>query len=589
MNKLSHRLTGLVVASLLAQGCNTSTPTAESVPIVAVTTAAPATAAPATAAPATTPATPTTSAGTADPSSGAGTAQAPGSRLVTLSDNDAGWLLVGGTSQWLSPECRGDIEASGTSFEIVEWSEIERTSDPATLRSCAEAAAVGAVPSAVPGTPIEMAALGLARGINFAGDFEVEPRRSWGEPILDADFALAADAGFDHIRLPIRWSSYTGAAPDFAIDPGFFAEVDAMVELAQLNGLNIVVNVHHFEELDLDPFGERARYLAIWEQLAIRYAGQPSSVVFELLNEPIGVFDDQPELWNELAAEALAIVRRSNPTRTVIIGPVSYNHADRLDDLELPDDPNLVATIHTYDPDSFTVQGAVFIDPIPATGVTWSAGNGSIAFGWQQQSWNVRLTPVAGAISIDWGRTFGAFAVGALDEPVAYDTVEVTASEAFDAAVLCNYEIDDGHVAEVIWNGTTGTADVSRCGSVTSLALQHVGADLARIDLRRFAACAAVCDELIATQYDSLDRLITGAAEWAEGEGVPLYLGEFGTYNPIDAPTDPDSRLAWTTAVRTISERNGAGWAYFAMNDEFGAFDRATNQWIPEVVNGLFD
>ncbi len=514
--------------------------------------------------------------------------------LVTIDGNDAGWVVIDRTSQWLSPDCRSDLEAQGAWFETVPWDVLESTVDPVVTRSCAEIGQPIAADSPTPtvSTPPLVApdwgGAQLSRGINFAGDFEVEPRGAWGQPIPDEDFALAAAAGFDHVRVPIRWSSHTGAAPDYRIDPSFMAEVDRLVDLSHVAGLTIVIDVHHFEELDTDPVGERARYLAIWEQLADHYQDEPATVVFELLNEPIGLFNDQPELWNELAAEALSIVRRTNPTRTVIIGPVSYNHADRLDDLQLPQDDNLVATIHTYDPDSFTTQGAVFIDPVPATGITWRADNASVAFGWQQQSWDVGLAPTTDGISIEWGRAFAAFALGTLEDPIVFDEVQVTASAAFDAAVLCNYGTDV-QASEVTWTGNTGVADVSGCGLVNSLALQHVGSDLAPVTLSRFAGCAASCEEMIMTQWDSVDALIEGAADWAEGQGVPLYIGEFGTYNSPDTPIDPESRFAWTNAVRTSAEKHGAGWAYFAMSDEFGAYDRTTGVWIPEVIDALLD
>lgn len=510
-------------------------------------------------------------------------------RLVTVEGNDAGWVIVGETSQWLSPGCRSEIESNGGSFETVAWDVIAPTTDPVEPVSCeaiaGDASPSGPTPTTVPSSSEPQ----LSRGINFAGDFEVEPRGAWGQPILDEDFALAAAAGFDHIRVPIRWSSYTGPAPDFTIDPSFAAEVDHLVELAHEAGLTIVIDVHHFEELDADPANERARYLAIWEQLATHYRDEPPSVVFELLNEPIGLFNDQPELWNQLAAEALAVVRTTNPTRTVIIGPVSYNHADRLDDLRLPEDDYLVATIHTYDPDSFTVQGAVFIDPVPATGVTWRAGNASVAFGWGQQSWDVRLAPTVEGIAIEWDRTFAAFAVGSLDEPNEFSEVQITASEAFEAMVLCNYDGAGAQEAGVVWTGTTGTADVSGCGALSSLALQHTGSTLRQVSLSRLAACEFTCEELIMTQWDSLDALITGAADWAGDRDMPLYIGEFGTYNAPGAPIDPESRFAWTNAIRSIAEQNDAGWAYFAMNDEFGAYDRTTNGWLPEIVDALLN
>ena len=180
----------------------------------------------------------------------------------------------------------------------------------------------------------------LAKGINLAGDFEVEPRGEWGTTIEAHFFDLAVDGGFDHVRVPIRWSAYTGPAPSFLIDETFFAEIDWVLDQAERVGLTAVIDTHHFEELDADPEGNRAQLNAIWAQVGARYANRPATVVFELNNEPTGVFNDQPELWNDILADALAVVRQTNPDRLVIIGPVEFNHPIQLPRLVLPDDPN---------------------------------------------------------------------------------------------------------------------------------------------------------------------------------------------------------------------------------------------------------
>jgi len=56
-----------------------------------------------------------------------------------------------------------------------------------------------------------------------------------------------------------------------------------------------------------------------------------------------------------------------------------------------------------------------------------------------------------------------------------------------------------------------------------------------------------------------LRRDLATAAQWAGARGVPLFVGEFSTY----AAADRDSRVRWTTAVRSELERLGAGWCYW--------------------------
>src|SRR5439155_25892898 len=63
--------------------------------------------------------------------------------------------------------------------------------------------------------------------------------------------------------------------------------------------------------------------------------------------------------WNALFAELLGIVRQTNPTRIVVVGPTGWNNFKALPSLfNLPADPNLLVTFHYYDPFHFTHQGA---------------------------------------------------------------------------------------------------------------------------------------------------------------------------------------------------------------------------------------
>ena len=93
-------------------------------------------------------------------------------------------------------------------------------------------------------------------------------------------------------------------------------------------------------------------------------------MLFEVLNEPSRKLT--PALWNEYLAEALAIIREKNPTRTVIVGPAFWNSIDHLAELELPAaDRNLIVTVHYYTPMDFTHQGAAWADRKDKLGVEW--------------------------------------------------------------------------------------------------------------------------------------------------------------------------------------------------------------------------
>ena len=229
-------------------------------------------------------------------------------------------------------------------------------------------AALLAVMSASPANA-KTASLPVGRCINMGNSLETPWEGAWGGKKIDAaDFDRIAKAGFNTIRLPVRWTTRTGEAPPYAIDPAFMARVKQAVGEARAAGLNIILNSHHFEELHKDPSDANiAKLAAMWAQIAAEFAGEPdASLWFEIENEPHDKFNDTNLL--KVLLPALAEIRKTNPTRTVIIGGENWSGINSLKTLKLPDDPNIIPTFHYYDPFLFTHQGATWVEPSPPTG-----------------------------------------------------------------------------------------------------------------------------------------------------------------------------------------------------------------------------
>jgi endoglucanase len=209
----------------------------------------------------------------------------------------------------------------------------------------------------------------LGRGVNFGNALEAPNEGEWGMTLEEGFFDLVKQGGFRSIRLPTKWSAHALADAPYTVDPAFFERVDWAIDNATRRGLNIVVNMHHYEELMADTDKHRARFAAIWRQIAERYRDRPANLAFELCNEPV----IPAGLWNKVYLEALAEVRKSNPTRIVVIGGVDWNSVNGLTQLVLPDnDRNIVATFHYYSPAQFTHQGAGWVNGAEAwLGTTW--------------------------------------------------------------------------------------------------------------------------------------------------------------------------------------------------------------------------
>jgi endoglucanase len=224
--------------------------------------------------------------------------------------------------------------------------------------------------------PIFKKAQALGRGVNLGNALEAPHEGAWGITLRDEDFTIVAHAGFDHVRIPVRWSAHASEKAPFKIDSEFAARAKWAVDSALAAKLKVVLNVHHYEELTSNPDAHKERFLALWHQIAESYRAYPDTLYFEILNEPHDRLTADKN--NALIVDALAVVRRTNPERAVVVGSVEWNAIRGLPQLELPaDDKNLIVTIHNYDPFDFTHQGAEWAKKQDQTGIGWPGNVGT--------------------------------------------------------------------------------------------------------------------------------------------------------------------------------------------------------------------
>lgn len=212
----------------------------------------------------------------------------------------------------------------------------------------------------------------MKRCVNMGNALESPNGSPWGRLYSKEDYARIAQAGFDTVRIPVRWSDYTGPAPTYRIHPDFAELVDNNIRWAISNDLNIILNIHHFEEIMDKPAEQRARYKALWDQLSLRYSKLPDSVWFEVLNEPHTNLKGKD--LRQLQALALQIIRGDNPERIVILGGEDWSGIRSLGSNLATDDPNVVYTFHYYDPFDFTHQQAQWLgDNMPKGKRGWGS------------------------------------------------------------------------------------------------------------------------------------------------------------------------------------------------------------------------
>ncbi|HTL17408.1 MAG TPA: glycoside hydrolase family 5 protein [Patescibacteria group bacterium] len=208
----------------------------------------------------------------------------------------------------------------------------------------------------------------LGRGVNILGYDPIWRERDQAR-FKEKHFVLLKEAGFNSVRVNLHPFAFMSATNNWRLPESWIQVLNWVLVNADKQGLAVILDLHEYGVMGDDPAANQIRFLSFWRQIAQRYRGSPSSVMFELLNEPS--HNMTPELWNGYLKDALAIIRESAPQKTVIVGPAFWNSIDHLKELELPDDSNLIVTVHYYQPMDFTHQGAPWADRKDKLGVSW--------------------------------------------------------------------------------------------------------------------------------------------------------------------------------------------------------------------------
>jgi len=203
----------------------------------------------------------------------------------------------------------------------------------------------------------EQAVAQMGRGINLGNTLEPPTEGEWNNgPAQESYFDAYLEAGFNNIRIPVRWDQHTGNSAPFAINETWMNRVEEVVDWGLSRGFMITLNGHHEDWLKNNYTNAtlRARYDAIWEQVADRFQNKSENLLFEIINEPNGMTVAQVDDFNE---RILGIIRETNPTRVVIYGGNMYSNAEQLFDAAIPEDDYIIGYYHSYDPWQFSGQG----------------------------------------------------------------------------------------------------------------------------------------------------------------------------------------------------------------------------------------
>ncbi len=205
-------------------------------------------------------------------------------------------------------------------------------------------------------TPQE-AVMQMQKGINMGNTLEPPLETGWNNPAAqEYYFDLYRDAGFDCVRIPVRWDQHTATQAPYLVHQSWMDRVEEVVDWGLTRDLFIIINAHHDDWIkqNYDDPEMRARFDSIWSQISVRFKDKSEKLIFEVLNEPYGLTKSQND---EMHQRIISIIRKTNPTRLIIFQGNEWGGSEELIAAQIPDDDYVIGSFHSYDPYQFGLLG----------------------------------------------------------------------------------------------------------------------------------------------------------------------------------------------------------------------------------------
>lgn len=394
-----------------------------------------------------------------------------------------------------------------------------------------------------------------------------------------------------HIRLPVSFTYHLPLTKQcvwdsYELNATFMERLDEILSMAiHNNSIKVILDQHHYAELQADPRDEQPRAQAIWEQLATRYADYDESMLyFEVQNEPHDAFNDDPELLNDYLNSTVQLIRQTNPTRKILVGPNQWNGLSGLQHLELPpNDPNLILTMHYYSPGGFTHQGAEWVTDAPAAGsVDWDPSKMNLW--WWDYSWGLdkKVVNETKGMKVKYNSAWSMLSLhqpgGINNVATAVVTTETTTGIRLGLKFSFGKNDDDSwnFVYSTEINTGIGTNsfefNVTGTGTVSEIHLQNLsGENQEEFFLNEYHVILKDGTKVptFVSSQESIYLDLSQMVRWGNLYNIPVHLGEFGAYHTAPSP----DREAWTRAVREAAERLEMDWSYWELVAGFGFWD----------------
>jgi aryl-phospho-beta-D-glucosidase BglC (GH1 family) len=451
------------------------------------------------------------------------------------------------------------------------------------------------------------------KGFNLLGKFDV----SWSnQGYTEKEFSLIHELGFNFVRLPLDYRTYTKTGDwDQFIESEVY-EIDQAVEWGIKYSVHVCINLHRApgfcvnaatlppnQQLNLwtDTVAQDA-FIRHWEFFANRYKDiSPDRLSFNLVNEPTGVTE---EVYVKIMKRAINSIHDISPDRIIFVDGLDYG---RILISELKGEPNIAQAIHCYDPFGITHYRAEWVDgsdtwQLPRWPMLWVS---DYLYGPWKSDYESPLV-------IEGNIPRGAEIIVNVRQVSVESTLQIKADSniILSKKFICGPDTgaDFSQVVNTQWGyqnisnknfSTVTTAAASRLVFENSsgdwMTINSIGLRWDDNDLifypsddtwgKRQASYRLEADGNL-TASDGSDLLpfeaYRNSFAIAKRDSIPLMVQEFGVYNK----TPYDVTIAFLSDLVKLFNENQIGWALWNFSGAFGILNSDRSDCQYETYQG---
>lgn len=161
-------------------------------------------------------------------------------------------------------------------------------------------------------------------------DGALQAETTWGNPVVTLQTLQAVKAaGFNAVRIPVRWQCHIADAATMTIDEQWLLRVKEVVGYALTCGMKVIINTHHDKWLESRPLYNNKEYnnqklAQLWTQIARAFQDYGYEVAFAGTNEV-----HIPNNWDAPTEENLDVQNSYNQTFVNAVRATGGNNLKR--------------------------------------------------------------------------------------------------------------------------------------------------------------------------------------------------------------------------------------------------------------------